>query len=84
MTHSFQQGESFESHDTSDDCIEEWSKEKLNKRSKELQLIHSNCSSVVHRSDKSGSYQVEEILLSELDDDSKSATKSTTSDSQVN
>lgn len=54
-------------------------------RSKELQLIDENGKCKVPKLDVSerSSDRVEEITLSEVEDESKSASRSTTSDSQV-
>lgn len=65
--------------------IEEWSRDQLIQRSKELQLIDENGKCKVPKLDNGtrNCDRVEEIMLSEVEDESKSASRSTTSDSQV-
>lgn len=66
--------------------IEEWSRDQLSQRSKELQLIDENGKCKVPKLEvgaRSCDNRVEEITLSEIEDESKSASRSTTSDSQV-
>lgn len=71
--------------DDDEDIIAEWSAEMLKKRSRELQLVDANgvCQSLKHEISKRCDSRVEEILLSEIDEESKSPSRSTTSDSQV-
>lgn len=67
-----------------DESFEEWSQEQLRKRSKELQLVDEH--GQVARHDivlRSCDSRIEEITLSEVEEESKSASRSTTSDSQV-
>ncbi|KAJ6633205.1 hypothetical protein Bhyg_15502, partial [Pseudolycoriella hygida] len=66
--------------------IEDWSRDQLNQRSKELQLIDENGKCKVPKLDigaRNCDSRVEEIILSEIEDESKSASRSTTSDSQI-
>lgn len=66
--------------------LEDWSPEKLRKRSRELQLVDVNgiCQAVKLESGvKRCDSRMEEIILSEIDEESKSPSRSTTSDSQV-
>lgn len=67
--------------------IEDWSQDKLRERSKELQLVDENgvCKTpkVELLNNRNCDSRVEELVLSEVEDESKSASKSTTSDSQV-
>lgn len=71
--------------DDDDENIAEWSPEMLKKRSRELQLVDANgvCQNLKHDIGKRCDSRMEEILLSEIDESSKSPSRSTTSDSQV-
>lgn len=67
-----------------DESIEEWSQDQLRKRSKELQLVDENGQLAKHDiALRNCDSRIEEITLSEVEEESKSASRSTTSDSQV-
>lgn len=69
--------------------IEDWSSEKLLERSKQLQMSDSISNGLSGPNGEaqfrslSGTNRMEEVTLSEVEEESKSASKSTTSDSQV-
>lgn len=72
--------------ESEDLSVEEWSKEQLRKRSRELQLVDLNgdsqpmkIKSFISTCDS----RLDEVTFSEIENESKSASRSTTSDSQV-
>lgn len=80
-----------EADDTEEEHIEDWSDDKVRERSKELQLIDENglCSAPPPSKPEvlpfcNDNRIADDVTFSELtEDESKSASKSTTSDSQV-
>lgn len=71
----------------SEHSMEDWSVEQVRKRSHELKLIDSNgiCQTAkVETSLRITETKMEELTISETEEESKSASRSTTSDSQVN
>lgn len=72
--------------DDDDENVIEWSPEMLKKRSRELQLVDANgvCKTIKHDIGKRCDSRIDELTFSENDEESKSPSRSTTSDSQVN
>jgi hypothetical protein len=73
--------------DPEEKVIEEWSPEQLRKRSRELKLIDANGNCQLMKTDLSAKAtpekKLEDGLSSEVEEESKSPSRSTTSDSQV-
>lgn len=65
--------------------IIDWSADELKKRSRELQLVDINdvCQQLKFDINKRSSNRMEELLLNDMEEGSKSPSRSTTSDSQV-
>ncbi|XP_037038214.1 uncharacterized protein LOC119075772 isoform X1 [Bradysia coprophila] len=78
------ESESTNEPEPEEEPIEDWSRDQLMQRSKELQLIDENGKCKVPKLDGVRNCdRVEEITLSEVEDECKSASRSTTSDSQI-
>lgn len=70
--------------------IEDWSPDQLRERTKQLQMaeasnghLHGGPKGEAPLENRNCESRMEEVTLSEVEDESKSASKSTTSDSQV-
>lgn len=77
--------ETAEETEEEEEDLDDWSPEKLRKRSRELQLVDENgiCQTMKHDVGKRSESRTEDMILSEIDEESKSPSRSTTSDSQV-